>query len=105
IVGISDAIVTAAISPHLIPTVVIKAAMPTVIVLALDPVKTDAKRYSFQLKIKTMIEDAAKAGDAKGKITLLIVLIILAPSTIAASSKAVDIPSIPDFISHIANGR
>ena len=100
-----EVIVTAAISPHRIPTVVMKAAIPTVIVLAFDPVKTDARRYSFQLNMKTMIDAAANVGVAKGRMIFLIVLITLAPSIIAASSKAVDMPSIPDFINHIANGR
>ena len=67
IVGISDVIVTAAISPQRIPVVVMNAAIPTVMVRALDPVKTEARRYSFQLNKKTIIAAAAIVGVAKGK--------------------------------------
>jgi hypothetical protein len=104
-VGSSATMETAAILPYLIPTVVTNCRSPTVIVLDLSAVSTDAKRYSFQLKIKTSIEAAAIEGAATGKMMCLKSCDIPTPSTRAASSIALGIPSIPDFTSQIARGR
>ena len=68
-------------------------------------VSVAANRYSFQANTQLRIAVTARPGRASGTMTLVRIWKVLQPSSIAASSSSLGMPSIMPLSSQIANGR
>ena len=103
--GRRDTTEIAAISPQLVPVTVTNSASPVVTVRALTLVSVAAKRYSFHANTQLRTAVIAMPGAARGTITFRNTVAMLAPSTYAASSSSVGMPSMIPFRSQMAKGR
>ncbi len=68
-------------------------------------VSVAANRYSFQANTQVRIAVTASPGRASGRMTLVSTCQVLAPSTKAASSSSLGMPSMMPRSVQIAKGR
>ena len=94
----------AAILSHINDTLVQKLTAATGSVLAFLAVSIKANRNSFQEKMKQKTKVTTSPGNETGSIILKKAPNLEHPSTIAASSSSLGIPSTKLFMTHIVKG-